>query len=136
MRPETRSPATAHWRAELDLRFERRGARTVLAAQRHSGPLLVQKPLYPDGPETCHATLLHPPGGIAAGDSLNISAALGGEAQALLTTPGATKWYRSGGPIAEQHTRFALQHHMMGTTEEQGAKYLAGDPADGATSPV
>jgi DNA-binding NarL/FixJ family response regulator len=33
-------------------------------------------------------------------------------------------------------TRFALQHHMMGTTEEQGAKYLAGDPADGATSPV
>ena len=96
------------WRAHLELGFEVRVPGTVLVRNRHHGPLLVQKPLYPEGADTCHVAVLHPPGGVAAGDRLHIDAALDGGARVLLTTPGATKWYRSAGAVAHQHVRFVV----------------------------
>ena len=94
------------WRAELALRFTRRDSATVLSERRHSGPLRVQKALYPEGESVCHAIVLHPPAGIAGGDELAIQLTLDAQAHALLTTPGAAKWYRSAGPWASQHCRF------------------------------
>lgn len=90
------------WQARLALGFERRGAVSALVQREHYGPLRVQKALYPEGPDVCHAIVLHPPGGIAGGDALEISVAAAPRARALLTTPGAGKWYRSGGRQARQ----------------------------------
>jgi len=97
------------WRAELALAFERRAGRTVLAARRHEGPLVVQKPLYPEGESVCHAIVLHPPAGIAGGDELALSVRNAGSAHALLTTPGAGKWYRSAGSWARQRLDFEVE---------------------------
>jgi urease accessory protein len=95
-------PLAASWKAQLALEFQRVGEKTVLARRASEGPLVVQKPLYPEGPEVCHAIVVHPPGGIAGGDELRLQVRSGKDSSALLTTPGAGKWYRTGGPWAKQ----------------------------------
>ena len=90
---------TPGWSARLKLVFETRGARTVATHREHCGPLVVQRPFYPEG-GTCHVYLLHPPGGVVAGDRLQVEANAEPGAQVLLTTPAATKLYRSHGPRA------------------------------------
>ncbi len=108
------SPAASFgaWQARLQLGFERLddggGARTVLRRLGQFGPLTVQKPLYPEGPLRCHAIVLHPPGGIAGGDQLELGITVGEGAEALLTTPGAAKWYASVGPEARQRIQLSV----------------------------
>ncbi len=96
------------WQASLSLGFRKSLARTVLAERRHRGPLSVQRPLYPEG-DLCHVYLLHPPGGVAGGDELNVQARVEPGAQALVTTPGATKFYRSAGPMASLTQELRVQ---------------------------
>lgn len=98
-------PLLASWKADLRLRFARRDAGTILAEKRFEGPLVVQKSFDPEG-GVCHAIVVHPPGGIAGGDELALTATADPGAHALLTTPGAGKWYRSSGALAAQRLRF------------------------------
>lgn len=83
--------------AKLSLKFAAIDATTRLVERDHFGPLLVQKPLYPEGREVCHIVIIHPPGGVVSGDQLEISAQVDASANAQITTPGATKWYKANG---------------------------------------
>jgi urease accessory protein len=98
----------ARWSAHLALAFEFDDGRTRLRGRSHDGPLLVQRPFYPEGRELCQTIVVHPPGGIAGGDALELSARVGDRAQVQLTTPGAAKWYRSFGRPASQRVRIEV----------------------------
>lgn len=101
------------WVAHLALRFAHQyiahqASRSFLAFKQHHGPLVLQKSLHPEGQAVCHGVVVHPPGGVAGGDALTLEATLEPQAHALLTTPGAGKWYKANGQAASQHLQFAL----------------------------
>ncbi|WP_020394195.1 urease accessory protein UreD [Thiolinea disciformis] len=93
------------WQAELRLEFTQRSNKTVLAKRHQRGPLAIQRPFYPEA-GVCHAYVLHPPGGVVGGDALHLHFKVEPHAHALLTTPGASKFYRSAGLQAAQHQQF------------------------------
>src|SRR5471032_3542606 len=87
------------WQASLALQFSDDAGTTRLTGNAHYGPLRVQKSLHPEGAAVCHAIIVHPPGGVVGGDQLAIEATVGARAHALLTTPGAAKWYKANGKV-------------------------------------
>jgi len=93
---------TPSWHAELELGYARFGDSTRPVMRRHQGPLRVQKHLYAEGPQVCQHIIVHPPGGIAGGDRLDLCANVGKDAWAQLTSPGAAKWYRAASPAYQQ----------------------------------
>ncbi|MBZ9663532.1 urease accessory protein UreD [Pseudomonas sp. LMG 31766] len=99
---------TPSWSAELELAYARHGERTTPVRRRHLGPLRVQKHLYAEDPQVCQHIIIHPPGGIAGGDVLNISAHAGENTWVQLTSPGAAKWYRAAG-VARQDLRLSIE---------------------------
>ncbi len=96
------------WLAKLSLSYERTPIGTILKRSLHEGPLRVQKSLYPEGDDICHTVIIHPPAGIAGGDTLDIQVAVGKECHVVLSTPSATKWYKSFKNPATQDIRFDL----------------------------
>ncbi len=101
-------PDSSSWLAELALVYRHRSDRTVISSRKHRGPLTIQRPFYPEG-DVCHTYILHPPGGVVGGDRLMQDIAVEENAHALLTTPAATKFYRSEQNLAQQtnHLRVA-----------------------------
>jgi len=95
------------WHAKLNLDYSLEAGRTV-ARFAHDGPLRLLKSLYPEGDATCHNVVVHPPGGLVGGDTLRIDVSVASGAHGLVTTPGATRFYRSDGDIAQQHTTLTL----------------------------
>ena len=95
------------WRGHLALHYTRDGERTI-ALDRHSGPLRVLQRLYPEGAGICHHVLVHPPGGIVGGDVLEVEARLDAGTHAVITTPGATRFYRSAGEAALQQATLTV----------------------------
>jgi urease accessory protein len=92
---------------EARLAFERRGARTVLAGCRWRTPLQVMAPVALDDAATV-VSVLNPTGGLVGGDRLVVDVVAGPAAHACLTTPSATKVYRTAGAAAEQTVRLSL----------------------------
>ena len=74
-----------------------------------TGPLRILQSLYPEGDAICHNVLVHPPGGLVGGDTLKMDISAHGNAHGLITTPGATRFYRSLGEPALQTVRIRLQ---------------------------
>lgn len=107
-RPDTMKPDDAPpqllslgWAAALELGYAVRDGRTVPVRRRHHGPLRVQKHFIdPDG--VCQHIIVHPPGGIAGGDRLQLDITLEAGADVLITSPGAAKWYDGFGRDAGQ----------------------------------
>ena len=100
------------WQAELRLSFAKTESRTVLRHRTHRGPLTVQRPFYPEG-DVCHLYLLHPPGGVVAGDRLTIEAKAERGSHALITTPAAGKFYRSEGGSAAQSVTIMIEENAV-----------------------
>ncbi|NBW46241.1 MAG: hypothetical protein EBR45_11905, partial [Betaproteobacteria bacterium] len=107
-------PLARHWSASLDLRFGTRRGQTVLLQNTHRGPLRLIKALKADGESSAaaggqtrlDAMIVHPPGGLAAGDSLRLRIDLEEGARVRSSTPGSQKWYR-GRASASTHIQVA-----------------------------
>ena len=95
------------WNATLALDYTRQADKTV-ARFRHNGPLRILQSLYPEGEAICHNVIVHPPGGLVGGDTLDMTFTAGPGAHGLVTTPGATRFYRSAGAPAQQRTELLL----------------------------
>ena len=121
MRSSPGSATTSSWRPHaadpeparvgrdgtLALALERRGGATVLSRCRYALPLQVLVPLALDDPAAV-VSVLNPTGGLVGGDRLAIDVVVGSAAHGCLTTPSATKVYRTAGATAEQHVRLRL----------------------------
>lgn len=136
------------WHARLDLNYRLEGERTVLQ-HAHTGPLRILKSLYPEGDRTCHNVIIHPPGGLVGGDLLDVRVHAGAHTHALISTPGATRFYRSDGPRATQQVALSLDdgarlewlpletiayagcdaHNTLSATLARGAEWLGWDIA-------
>lgn len=122
------------WQASLQLGFVMQGQRTVLKHRKHYGPLRVQKALWPEPTGVCHVIMVHPPAGIAGGDELSIQVDLAEGSHALLTTPGAGKWYGSAGQTARQHIRLSVADNALLEWLPQEAMLFNQAIADSQTS--
>ena len=96
------------WHATLDIDYTLQAEKTV-ARFAHTGPLRILQSLYPEGDGICHNVIVHPPGGLVGGDTLNLTFTAGPGAHALVTTPGATRFYRSEHELALQRVQLSLQ---------------------------
>lgn len=101
-------PVDESWLAHLELEIGSRNGKSVVTKSRQEGPLTIQSPFYPEG-DVCHLYLLHPPAGVVGGDSLELDVSVVDGGATLLTTPGATKFYRTNGKVARQHQLFRIQ---------------------------
>jgi urease accessory protein len=96
------------WHASLRLDYAQEGGRSV-ARFAHQGPLRILQSLYPEGDAICHNVLVHPPGGLVGGDTLEVQVTAAPGSHGLVTTPGASRFYRSEGAAAAQNVRLHLQ---------------------------
>jgi urease accessory protein len=91
----------------LRLGFERRGNATVLRHCRYTLPLQVLSPLALDDGAS-YLLLLNPTGGVLGGDHLRTEVTLGENAHAFLSTPSATRVYRTNSAPAGMHTHLRI----------------------------
>ncbi len=92
----------------LRLQFEKRRGHTVLIGRNFTLPLQVMEPISLENNGSLYLMLLNPTGGLVGGDSLRTEITLGPEAHVSMTTPAATKVYRTLGPATLQCRQICL----------------------------
>lgn len=119
-----------HWLANYEAQLVFSEGKTRLGKTSHFGPLRVQRAFYPEGSGCAHLYLLHPPGGLVAGDYLTIELHINEDAQALMTTPSAGKVYNN---ITErkQFQKVSLTIQDQGVLEWMPQETLVFDGAKG-----
>lgn len=101
--------ASTDWQGSLCLEFAYRNGTTQLIHNQGRAPLKVQRPFYPEGNEVCHGVILHTAGGLVGGDRLSVDLCLRAQANVLLTTPAASRVYRTNGKAAQQIIQINLE---------------------------
>lgn len=101
-------PVRSTWHASLQLDYTLESERSV-ARYLHQGPLRILQSLYPEGDSVCHNVLVHPPSGLVGGDTLDMHVTVGSGAHGLVTTPGATRFYRSEAGLATQQVHARVE---------------------------
>jgi urease accessory protein len=96
------------WHGGLRLDYTREGGRSV-ARFAHDGPLRILQSIWPEGDAVCHNVLVHPPGGLVGGDTLQVEVSAQEGSHGVITTPGASRFYRSDGELALQDVRVQVQ---------------------------
>lgn len=112
--PSLKGPASSEpWHASMRLHLSGQSGQTRIVDRHHRGPLVVQRPFYPEPDGSCHLYIVHPPGGVVGGDELDLSVAVTESGRALVTTPAATKLYRSAGPTSRVWQRLLVERGSL-----------------------
>lgn len=111
--PFPKNSSAPFWYAQLELGFCFENSRTIMSHRKHHGPVRVQKMLWPERTGVCHAIIVHPPAGIAGGDHLTFEIETKDQAHAVVTTPGAGKWYKTNGKQAFQHIHLHVKDQSI-----------------------
>lgn len=103
----TSTTVRPHWHGRLNLVYANVQGATQVIYNHAQAPLKVQRPFYPEGAEVCHSVILHTAGGVVGGDLLTLDFQLQPQTHALITTPAASKIYRTNG--WEAHQKIQMQ---------------------------
>lgn len=108
--PKQMASGAAGKNGVLDMRFARRGDRSVLAHLYRKAPLLVQQALYWDEhlPGLPCVYIITTSGCVLQGDRLDLSITVGPDAMAHVTTQSATKIHQMDANFAAQSQRLTL----------------------------
>jgi urease accessory protein len=101
------APARIGRDGALRLRFERRGPGTVVAGCRYTLPLQALAPVALGDPAAV-VSILNPTGGLVGGDRLSIDVEVTAGAHAVLTTPSATRVYRTDAEAAVHSVKISI----------------------------
>ncbi|MGL5133530.1 MAG: urease accessory protein UreD [Planktothrix sp.] len=99
----------SQWQGILELDYQKINNSTQLVKAYSQAPLKIQRSFYPEGQEICHSIILHTAGGMVGGDRLCQTINLQPETQVVLTTPAASKIYRSSGETAHNIINIEVQ---------------------------
>ncbi|MBF6058889.1 urease accessory protein UreD [Thiomicrorhabdus heinhorstiae] len=89
------------WKGFLSFTLVHQWNKTVVKDKQHFGPLVLQRPYYQE-PDRPTILVIHPPGGLVSGDQLMIKVTMQPGSKGLISTPAATKFYRSLGKTTTQ----------------------------------
>ncbi|WP_299732260.1 urease accessory protein UreD [uncultured Endozoicomonas sp.] len=100
------------WKAGISAELKQINEYTRLGKTSHYGPLRIQRPFWPEGKDLAHLYILHPPGGLVAGDELVQQFSVCKGAKGLVTTPAAGKVYFNGnGQLQKQITEISVSEN-------------------------